>query len=195
EQTSQKDLLFVAFGLAQRLRLRPVLHAAAANLARQLAHNGTADALIAHLDSCRLLGLADRGFLEEHLKSYLRSARLGDNPAWKPFLSSLPEEKLPRLFAVFILLDRAPEASALASTATEKKEALACCLRRQDEASARAGLLLAEELADEDALRELHQRTGEFCFAREDWAAALEHFRCAGDALRVSQCHERLGRP
>src|SRR5262249_18024976 len=77
----------------------------------------------------------------------------------------------------------------------EKKEALACCLRRQDETSTRAGLLLAEELADEDALRELHQRMGEFCFAREDWATALEHFHCAGNALRVSQCHEPLGRP
>src|SRR5438128_1970142 len=98
------------------------LRRATTRLERSFADPG--DALIAHLDQCRLLGIADRGFLEEHLKTYLGSARLEDKPAWKPFLSSLPEEKLPRLFAVFVLLDRAPQAAQLASTSVEKTQAL-----------------------------------------------------------------------
>ena len=188
--------LTVVLELATRLGLDAVQREVSSQLAAVLGRDGDADQLVAHLLRCHQLGLltADiaAGAVADHIK---RSPLAWDAQLWSSFFGALPEPLLPPVFEVSIFLGRCADAVRLADTPVRRREALECCLGSQSLSDVEAGLQLARRVGDADAVRRLQEHAGDLLFASARYEEALEPYREAGRDDRVSECHERLGRP
>lgn len=183
----------VSFEIAGRLGLRDVQCAAASRIALARAEAADREALLAHLERCRTLGLLDRSLLESSLPAYAQRHSVVGHPGWARFLGTLSDEVLPETFVVQLVLGRGKRAAQLARSDDERRKALACCLAAKAYDDAFPSIGLAEALRDDAAVRSAHETCGDIALATLEVRAALDHYRTACCVAKQSACHERLG--
>jgi len=190
------DGLTVLIKLAGRLRLSGLQQLARNALIRYLALSYDAESVVRHFAHWRAWGLLEDGSWGWALQEHAARVPLERHPRlWAGFLGELPEDLLPRMFSVHLLLGRGADAAALADTREEQQRALDCCLTSHDERGLREGLGLARALGDGPAAQELQQRLGELLFRAGRYREALPHLQARGLLKQAGECHERLGRP
>ncbi|MET7483775.1 Hsp70 family protein [Streptomyces sp. NPDC005538] len=190
------DTATVLIKLAGRLRLSSLQQLARGVLIRNLARSYDAESLVWHFAHWRVWGLLEDGSWGWALQEHAARVPLERHPRlWTEFLGELPEDLLPKMFGVHLLLGRGADAAVLAGTREEQRRALDCCLTLCDERGLREGLGLARALGDDPATRELQQRLGDLLFRAGRYREALPHLQDTGLLKQAGECHERLGRP
>jgi molecular chaperone DnaK len=197
ERLAQSDdpaTLAVVLEVGFRLGLGQAQGEAAGRLADVLARGGDADRLVTHLLRCRQMQLLSADGLDRALRAHVARAPLERaGPLWSSFFATLPEAMLPPLFEVHHFLGRGADVVRLADTPARQEQAVDCCRQSSRLSDVRAGLELARQTGDGDAVRRLQERAGDLLTAAGNDADALEPYREAGRLDRVSECHERLG--
>jgi molecular chaperone DnaK len=189
-----RHVLAVVFELATRLGLEALQRDARDRLADVLGRHGDANLLVAQLQRWQDMGLLDAGTLTRSLRAFVARSPLTDEAhLWSSFLAQLPEALLPELFEVRLFLGRGADAVALADTRDRKQRAIDCCALSPRLADVRAGLELARDLEEPDAVRKLAERAAGLLFDAARFADALTLYQEAGRGDRASECHERLG--
>lgn len=187
-------ILTVVLEVAGRLGFdRPQLEAAE-RLSSILARNRDSNRLVQHLLRCQQLELLNADTLHRALHTHVtRSPLERESSLWSSFFAGLPEASLPPLYEVHRFLGRGVDVVKLADNSTRQQEALKCCIESPRLADVEAGLELARHIENVDAIRRLQKRAGDLLFSLEKYAEAIDRYRDADCAARLSECHERLG--
>ena len=190
------DTVTVVMELANRLHLDIICREAGDQLALLLARLGDANRLVSHFLQCQQFQVLTAKILAHGLGSPPMHASLErDLGLWSSFFASVPETMLPPIFAVHHLLGRGSDAVQLAATPRQQQAAMECCANSPHLQNVRAGLALAQQLADVPAQRRLQERAGDLLFADGRYEEALAEYRASDAAGKASECHERLGQP
>lgn len=191
DQTTQS--LDAAWRFAQRLDEPSSINDVQQQICVQLARVGEPNALLSKLSKMQNESVLTSENLTEILNAFLEKNSFDSILPWESFFRQLQESQLPNIHQVYAIVGRNEIAAELAETDGDYRNAMRYLMLVSDKKSALHTLTLANQLNDEPAIAQAHQRIAECFWAEENYKAALEHFKATGNLVQVSNCHQKLG--
>jgi molecular chaperone DnaK len=186
---SDRPAATVVFEVATRLGLPAAQLRARDRLAELLAD---AASTVRAFDRWRAAGVLDLDVVTRVLRG--SGDFTCDEQMWRLFFAHLPPELVPELFEVRRFLGHGAAAVRLAGTREQERQALDACLASAEIGDVTAGLDLAREHVDRDAVTALAGRLADLLADAGRYAEALPAYEEADLPAGVSRCHEALGR-
>ena len=185
------DGLTIVYEITVAIPLPGIRDRAVDALLPQLARGDDVYRLIGFLNRLQRHQLLTRELLTETVDLVLaHSAFDRESAAWSAFWDTVPDREVPESFDLAAFRGRAAEAAALAGTQAQRVAALHLCSTSTRIEDLDAGVTLAAQVGDQEALRALRDRLASALLEAQRPDDALPHLVAVGRSRDVTQIDE-----